>query len=168
MRVRVMTADDWPGVESIFAQGITDGEATFEVAPPSWEAFDAGKIDGPRLVAVDGSGTVVGWAAASAISSRSAYRGVIEHSVYIDRAARGRGVGRLLLEAFIEAADEAGFWMIQASVFPENTASLRLHESAGFRQVGRRERIAQSLTGPHAGLWRDTILIERRSPRNGL
>ena len=163
IRVRAMTAADWPAVERIYAQGIEDGEATFEVATPSWASFDAGKLPGLRLVAVDDQDTIVGWVAASAISTRPAYRGVVEHSVYIDRAARGNGIGRLLLDAFIGAAETAGIWTIQSSIFPENAASLRLHEATGFRIVGRRERIAKSGAGPHAGRWRDTILIERRS-----
>lgn len=165
--IRPMTAGDWPAVEAIFAAGIAEGEATFETATPSWRDFDAGKIDDPRLVAVDDAGTVVGWAAASRVSARAAYRGVIEHSVYVDPARRGEGVGARLLEAFVERADAAGFWTIQSSVFPENEASLRLHEKNGFRVVGRRERIAQTLVGPRAGQWRDTVLIERRSARNG-
>lgn len=158
-----MTPEDWPSVERIYAQGIEDGEATFEVATPSWEAFDAGRLPGLRIVAVDETDAVRGWVAASPVSSRPAYRGVVEHSVYIDREARGRGLGRLLLDAFISAADAAEIWTIQSSIFPENTASLRLHEAAGFRVVGRRERIAQARIGPHAGQWRDTILIERRT-----
>jgi phosphinothricin acetyltransferase len=159
-----MTHEDWASVERIYGQGIEDGEATFEVATPSWEAFDAGKLPVGRIVAVDESDAVLGWVAASPVSSRPAYRGVVEHSVYIDRDARGRGFGRLLLDAFIAAADTADIWTIQSSIFPENTASLRLHEAAGFRVVGRRERIAQARIGPHAGQWRDTILIERRTP----
>lgn len=162
-RLRAMQAADWPAVERIYAQGIEDGEATFEVATPSWAAFDAGRLPGLRLVAVDDSETILGWVAASAVSSRPAYRGVVEHSLYIDRSARGQGIGRLLLEAFVEAAETAGVWTVQSSIFPENAASLRLHEAAGFRVVGRRERIARAEIGPHAGEWRDTILIERRS-----
>jgi L-amino acid N-acyltransferase YncA len=167
IRLREMTAADWPAVERIYAQGIDDGEATFEVETPSWDVFDAGRLPGLRLVAVDDQGAVVGWVAASAVSTRPAYRGVVEHSVYIDRATRGNGVGRLLLDAFIAAAESAGIWTVQSSIFPENTASLRLHETAGFRIVGRRERIARSNAGPHAGDWRDTILIERRSAQVG-
>lgn len=166
--VRDMTAADWPAVEQIYAQGIEDGEATFEVAVPSWAQFDAGKVATPRLVAVDDAGAIVGWAAASLISSREAYRGVIEHSVYVARTARGQGVGKALLVAFVDAAEDAGYWTIQSSIFPENTASLRLHEAAGFRTIGRRERVARSGRGPHAGQWRDTVLIERRSTRNGI
>ena len=161
--IRSMTASDWPAVEEIYRQGIDDGEATFETETPTWEAFDAGKLPVPRLVAVNGGGRVLGWAAASPVSARAAYRGVIEHSVYVHRDARGRGVGRLLLDAFVAASDEAGFWTIQSSIFPENAASLRVHESAGFRVIGTRERIARSALGPHAGRWRDTVLIERRT-----
>lgn len=164
IEIREMAPEDWPAVERIYAQGIEDGEATFESATPSWAAFDAAKLPGTRFVAVDPGGVVVGWVAGSPVSSRPAYRGVVEHSVYIDRGARGRGVGRLLLDAFIAAAEAAGIWTIQSSIFPENAASLRLHEAAGFRVVGRRERIARSIVGPYAGAWRDTILIERRSP----
>lgn len=163
IRTRPMTAADWPAVEIILAAGIAGGEATFETTTPSWERFDAGKVTDARLVAIDETGTVVGWAAASPTSAREVYRGVIEHSVYIDPAHHGQGIGRLLLDAFLEAADDAGYWTIQSSIFPENTASIRLHESAGFRIVGRRERIARSQLGPHAGQWRDTVLVERRS-----
>ena len=160
--IRSMTPADWSAVEEIYKHGIEDGEATFETETPTWEAFDAGKLPEPRLVALDESGAVVGWAAASAVSTRAAYRGVIEHSVYVHRSARGHGLGRLLLDAFVTASDEAGFWTIQSSIFPENAASLRVHEAAGFRTMGRRERIARSLLGAHAGQWRDTVLIERR------
>jgi L-amino acid N-acyltransferase YncA len=162
-RVRAMTSSDWAAVEPIYAQGIADGEATFEMATPSWDAFDAGRLPGLRFVGVNESDVIVGWIAGSAVSSRPAYRGVVEHSIYIDRAARGRGVGRVLLSVFIEAAEGAGIWTIQSTIFPDNAASLRLHESAGFRVVGRRERIARSGAGPRAGEWRDTLLIERRS-----
>lgn len=167
IRIRSMHARDWGRVENIFTAGITGGEATFETITPSWERFDTGRIPTPRLVATGEDGCVIGWAAASAVSTREVYAGVIEHSVYIDPAHQGRGIGRVLLDAFIEASDDAGFRMIQSSIFPENTASLRLHEQAGFRVVGLRERIARSALGPHAGLWRDTLLVERRSARNG-
>lgn len=162
-----MVPGDWERVEEIFADGIASGEATFETSTPTWEQFDTSKILDPRLVAADEDGRVIGWAAAVRVSARAAYRGIIEHSVYIDPARQGERIGRLLLDAFIEAAEQAGIWMIQSSIFPENTASLRLHEAAGFRVVGTRERISRSLRGPHAGQWRDTVLIERRSARNG-
>lgn len=161
--VRPFSSEDWPAVEAIYREGIVSGDATFEAEPPSWEDFDAGRLADLRLAAVDESGTVLAWAAASPVSSRPVYRGVIEHSVYVAGSARGHGVGRQLLEAFVRDADAGGYWMIQSSIFPENTASLTLHERAGFRMVGRRERIAQMTYGPHAGRWRDTILVERRS-----
>ncbi|WP_345800383.1 N-acetyltransferase family protein [Microbacterium sp. AZCO] len=166
--VRELTAADWPAVAEIYRQGIEDGEATFETSPPTWDEFDAGKVAAPRLVAVDADAGVLGWAAASLVSRREVYRGVIEHSIYVDRAAQGRGVGRLLLTSFVEAADAAGYWTIQSAIFPENAASIRLHESLGFRIVGRRERIARSANGPHAGQWNDTVLLERRSAANGI
>jgi phosphinothricin acetyltransferase len=165
--VRTMTAADWPQVEAIFAAGIAGGEATFETATPGWDQFDSGKIHDARLVATSADGLVLGWAAASPVSTRAAYRGVIEHSVYVHPDARGQGIGRLLLDAFIDAAEDAGYWTIQSSIFPENRVSLRLHEAAGFRTIGIRERVARSELGPHAGTWRDTVLIERRSARNG-
>jgi L-amino acid N-acyltransferase YncA len=166
--IREMDAGDWPAVQQIFAEGIAGGEATFEIQTPTWEAFDSGKLRTLRLVATDSADAVIGWVAASSVSTREAYRGVVEHSVYIGNRARGHGVGRTLLDAFVIAADAAGIWTIQSSIFPENLASLRLHERAGFRVVGRRERIARSRLGSHAGQWRDTVLIERRSGVNGL
>lgn len=162
-RIRTLEAADWPEVEAIFAAGIAGGEATFETSTPSWDEFDNGRIRHPRLVALDDSGTVVGWAAASRVSSRDAYRGVIEHSIYVDPGHHGRGIGRALLNSFVAGADRSGYWTIQSSIFPENTASLWLHQTAGFRIVGTRTRIARTALGPHAGMRRDTVLIERRS-----
>ncbi|AYG05321.1 N-acetyltransferase family protein [Gryllotalpicola protaetiae] len=158
-----MTAADWPAVHAIYAEGIATGNATFESEPPAWEKFDSGKLPAPRLVA-DLDGEIVGWVAASPTSARAVYRGVVEHSVYVSAPARGNGIGGALLDAFIEAADAAGIWTIQSSIFPENTASLALHASRGFRTVGTRERIAQMGYGPWEGYWRDTVLIERRFP----
>lgn len=165
--IRPMTEADWPRVEKIFAAGIAGGEATFETTTPTWEQFDTGKIRNARLVATGAGGTVVGWAAASQVSARAAYHGVIEHSVYVHPDAHGHGIGRMLLDAFITTAEDAGYWTIQSSIFPENTVSLHLHETAGFRTIGTRERVARSQLGPHAGAWRDTVLVERRSARNG-
>lgn len=158
---RPMTPGDRHAVEAIHREGIATGHATFEAEPPTWEAFDAGRLDLGRMVAVDGD-RILGWAALSPVSSRPVYRGVVEHSLYVAADARGRGVGTALLAALIDAADAGGVWTIQSSVFPENTASLALHDRAGFRRVGTRERIALMTYGPAAGVWRDTILIERR------
>lgn len=161
---RQMTEADWPEVEKIYCSGIATGEATFEPAPPpSWDAFAAGKRQDLMMVAVEPVGWVLGWVAAGQVSTREVYRGVVEHSIYVHDGAAGQGVGSRLLAAFLEKADLSDVWTVQSSVFPSNTASLRLHERAGFRVVGRRERIAQMpVHGPRAGIWRDTLLIERR------
>jgi L-amino acid N-acyltransferase YncA len=151
-----MTKADWPRVEEIYAEGIASGDATFETAAPGWEEFDAGRLRDHRLVAVE-AGKIVGWAALSPTSPRACYAGVVEHSVYVAETARGRGVGRALMEALIAGADTAGLWTIQTSIFPENAASVALHERVGFRVVGRRERIANL-----DGVWRDTLLLELR------
>jgi L-amino acid N-acyltransferase YncA len=157
-----MRAGHWEDVRRIYVEGIATGQATFETEPPEWERWDAGHLDRPRLVALLG-GRVVGWAALTPVSGRCVYAGVAEVSVYVDASARGRGVGRLLLEALVMASEEAGLWTLTAGVFPENEASVRLHRSLGFREVGRRERI-----GKLHGVWRDTLLMERRSRRVGL
>jgi L-amino acid N-acyltransferase YncA len=157
MEIRTMGGDDWPAVEEIYAEGIATRLATFETATPTFAEFDADRVPRHRFVAVD-EGRVVGWAALSPTSRRDCYAGVVEHSVYVRSDARGRGVGRMLVDALIRSADDAGLWTIQTSIFPENEASLALHEKLGFRVVGRRERIAQL-----DGVWRDTILLERRA-----
>lgn len=160
LRIRALEPADWPAVERIYAEGIATGDATFETEPPSWQAFDTSRLAGHRLVALEDS-EIVGWAALSPTSSRPCYAGVVEHSVYVAGHARGRGIGRALMEALVAEADRAGLWTIQTSIFRENSASLALHERLGFRVVGRRERIAQL-----NGVWRDTILLERRSSRS--
>jgi len=158
LTLRPMIPSDWARVASIYAAGIATSQATFETTVPSWEAFDQSKLAAHRTVAVDAAGLVVGWCAVSLISARSAYAGVVENSVYVDPAAAGHGVGRSLLTHLVASTEAAGIWTIQAGVFPENTASMRLHERAGFRVVGVRERIAQL-----KGAWRDVALLERRS-----
>lgn len=160
--IEPLTADRWPEVERIYAAGIATGHATFESEPPSWEGFAAGRLPEQRHVAVEG-GRVLGWVAASAVSDRCVYAGVVEHSVYVDPAVQGRGVGRLLLEALIASTEAAGIWTIQSGIFPENAASLAVHEAVGFRVVGTRERLGRMAHGPLAGQWRDVVLIERRS-----
>jgi L-amino acid N-acyltransferase YncA len=157
MEIRAMTRDDWPAVEAIYAEGIATRQATFETAPPTWTEFDTGRLPAHRLVAIDGE-QIVGWAAVSPTSVRECYAGVVEHSVYVRADARGRGVGRALMDALIASTDAAGIWTIQTSVFPENEASVALHERLGFRVVGRREQIARL-----DGEWRDTLLLERRA-----
>ena len=160
-----MVESDWPDVEGIYRAGIATGHATFETAPPgTWVDFAAGKRLDLSFVAISSSGEVLGWVAASPVSSRAVYAGVVEHSIYIQPTAAGRGIGSRLLAAFLVAADQTGVWTIQSSIFPENLSSLRLHERAGFRTVGRRERIARMSYGPLSDQWRDTILLERRSP----
>jgi L-amino acid N-acyltransferase YncA len=157
MEIRGLTEADWAAVAAIWADGIATGNATFEIEVPSWDEFERTRLPGHRLVAVDGE--VIGWAALTPTSSRDCYAGVVENSVYVAAAARGRGVGRALLEALLAGADADGIWTVQTSVFPENEASLALHVGVGFRVVGRRERIARL-----NGVWRDTLFLERRSP----
>jgi len=167
IEITAMTPAHAAAVLDIYQAGIDEGDATFETRAPGWSAFVAGKLPGHRHVAVTtasaaGSSrgaSVLGWAAVSAVSSRTVYAGVVEHSVYVHPAARGRGVGRRLLEALIVSTEAAGIWTIQSGIFPENTASLALHQAAGFRVIGTRERL-----GRHHGRWRDVVLIERRSP----
>lgn len=151
----------WPAVREIFQEGIDMGAATFEEAPPDWEAWDRAHRPDCRIVALDGE-RVVGWAALSPVSRRSAYTGVAEVSVYVAAAAQGRGVGTRLLDALVAASEAAGIWTLQAVVFPQNAVSRGVHERAGFRLVGRRERIARL-----RGAWQDTLLLERRSPVAG-
>lgn len=160
MRIGAMTAAHGPAVLAIYQAGIDEGNATFETHAPDWPEFDAARLSDHRFVALDDGGEVVGWVAVSAVSARPVYAGVVEHSVYVAPHCRGQGIGRALLDALIASTTAAGIWTIQSGIFPENTASVALHRAAGFREVGRRERIGQ-----HWGRWRDVILIERRSAR---
>ena len=153
-----MSADDWPAVRTIYEAGIAAGDSTFETAAPSWDDWDAGHLPEHRLVARSDDGTVIGWAAGSPVSDRCAYAGVVEVSVYVDPEHGGQGVGRALLEALIASTEAAGIWTLEARIFPENVASLRLHERCGFRTVGVHER-----RGQLNGRWRDVVLLERRS-----
>ncbi|GAA1768849.1 GNAT family N-acetyltransferase [Pseudarthrobacter sulfonivorans] len=164
LTVRAMEPADWQQVQGIYQEGIDTGNATFEASAPDWEHFDRSRLPGHRHVAASADGTVVGWAAVSPVSARPVYAGVVEHSVYVASSARGLGIGEALLQALIESTENEGIWTIQASVFPENEASLKLHLSTGFTIVGRRQRIARMTHGPLKGQWRDTLLIERRSP----
>ncbi len=158
--VIAMRPEHWPEVRTIYAEGIATGEATFETEVPTWEAWSAAHLPAHRLVACRGD-QVIGWAAVVPVSERCVYQGVVEHSVYVAASARGQGVGRMLLDALIASCERAGIWTIQAGVFPENLASLRLHEACGFRRVGVRERL-----GHHHGRWRDVVLLEWRRRRD--
>lgn len=161
MKIRPMHHDDAGAVLAIYQAGLDTGHASFETTAPSWAAFDASKLPEHRYVAVD-DGVVTGWVAVCAVSSRPVYAGVVEHSVYVDPTAHGQGVGRALLAAMIASTEAAGIWTIQSGIFPENTASLALHQRAGFRTVGVRERVGRHAA--HHGRWRDVVFIERRSP----
>ena len=152
-----MKASDWEHVRSIYLEGIKSGNSTFETDAPSWERWDQGHLQFARLVLRDGD-RILGWAALAPVSKRAVYRGVAELTVYVSESAQGQGVGRALLEALIAESERNGIWTLQASIFPENTASVKLHLRCGFREVGRRERIAVL-----NGVWRDTLLFERRS-----
>ncbi|HSC90045.1 MAG TPA: GNAT family N-acetyltransferase [Gaiellaceae bacterium] len=162
VRVESLAAADWHAVRAIYADGIATRNATFETEVPSWAAWDRAHLDGHRLVARRDDGTVVGWAALTPYSDRCAYAGVAEDSVYVAADARGRGIGTTLLRALVAGAEADGIWTVQAGVFPENRGSLGLHEACGFRIVGVRERI-----GRLDGVWRDVVLLERRSKEVG-
>jgi phosphinothricin acetyltransferase len=155
--IEPLVVEDWPDVARIYAEGIATGEATFETEVPSWESWDGAHLAEHRFVARH-EGHVVGFAAVSAVSDRCVYGGVVENSVYVAESARGAGIGRLLLECLVASTEEAGIWTIQSGIFPENAASLALHERVGFRVVGRRARL-----GKLKGVWRDVLLVERRS-----
>ena len=155
--IEAMTDAHAAAVLAIYQAGIDEGNATFEVRVPGWADFSAARLPGHRFVATR-AGQVAGWVMVSPVSGRCVYAGVVEHSVYVHPATRGEGIGRALLDALIASTEAAGIWTIESRIFPENTASLALHQAAGFRVVGVRERLGQ-----HHGRWRDVILIERRS-----
>lgn len=162
VNIRSMNPADWPAVLAIYEEGMATGHATFETIPPDWEAWNAARRPDCRLMASRG-GDAVGWAALSPVSSRAVYGGVAEVSIYVAAIARRQGVGRALLPALIESAEEAGIWTLQSGIFPENKSSIALHMACGFRIVGRREHL-----GLHHGVWRDSLLLERRSSRVGV
>jgi L-amino acid N-acyltransferase YncA len=156
MQIRALDPPDWPAVSAIYAEGIATGNATFEVDVPSWERWDA--AHSPLRLVAESDGAVVGWAAVSPYSDRRCYRGVGEESVYVSTPARGRGVGRALLDELIARAEADGIWTLLAGVFPENEASIALHRSVGFRVVGVHKGLGEA-----GGVWRDVLLLERRS-----
>jgi L-amino acid N-acyltransferase YncA len=158
MNFRKMTPDDWESVKDIYLQGIATGNATFQKDAPSREEWDKGHLDFGRIVSVNERNEVTGWCALSAVSSRCVYAGVAEVSVYVSTANTGKQIGTLLLKQLVAESETNSIWTLQAGIFPENTASIRIHEKEGFRIVGYREKIGQM-----DGVWRDTLLLERRS-----
>jgi L-amino acid N-acyltransferase YncA len=163
LTIQHFAAVHWPAAKAIYEAGLATGNATFQTEVPTWEAWDQGHLGHSRLVATDATDRVLGWAALSPVSGRCVYGGVGEVSVYVAAEARGQGVGRQLLAALIAEAEAHGMWTLQAGIFPENIPSLRLHEALGFRTVGYRERI-----GKLHGVWRNTVLLERRSTVAGV
>ena len=161
LSIEKMHPGHWPGVRAVYEEGLATGDATFETEAPEWERWDASHLRACRLVAL-ADGRVAGWAALSPVSAREVYAGVAEVSVYVGAEFRGRGLGRALLEALVRESEAEGIWTLQAGIFPENVASVALHKSCGFREVGRRERV-----GKLKGSWRDTVLLERRSQTVG-
>jgi L-amino acid N-acyltransferase YncA len=159
--VRIMTDKDWPSVKSIYEAGIATGIATFETQAPPYEQWSQNSRPACRLVLEEQS-QILGWCKVSAVSSRKAYQGVGEVSVYVHPDAKGKGIGDSLVKALIHASEQEGYWTLQANIFPENEASIHLHVKNGFREVGRREKI-----GKLAGVWRDNVLLERRSQTVG-
>ena len=157
-----MTPQDWEQVSQIYKEGISTGIATFELNVPSYESWDQAHLEKCRLIAEEEE-SILGWAALSPVSSRCVYGGVGEVSVYIASKSRGKGVGKLLMERLIEESEEAGLWTIQSGIFPENQASVKLHEKVGFRYIGKRERV-----GKIHGVWKDNLLFEKRSKKIGI
>ncbi|WP_417953871.1 GNAT family N-acetyltransferase [Flagellimonas spongiicola] len=162
MQIREMKSSDWNQVAQIYNEGIATGFATFETQVPSYNDWDKAHIESCRLVAEE-NGIILGWAALSPVSSRCVYGGVGEVSVYVGAKSRGKGSGKQLLQKLIETSENAGYWTLQSGVFPENEASIKLHEKVGFRYIGRRERV-----GKLAGKWKDNLLFEKRSKTIGI
>jgi phosphinothricin acetyltransferase len=157
MQIETMLPEHWLSVKKIYEEGIATGNATFQTTAPEWEEWDAAHVKNSRLVAIENN-NVLGWAAITSVSGRCVYAGVGEVSVYVSAAARGKGTGKKLLQALITETEKNNFWTLQAGIFPENAGSVKIHEECGFRIIGKREKIGQM-----NGLWRDTLLLERRS-----
>ena len=167
IQITKMQPKHWQDVSRIYAEGIATGNATFQKDLPSWEEWDSSHLQNCRFIATNvianTEGVIIGWAALTPVSGRCVYAGVAEVSVYVTPQYCGQGIGKMLMQQLIEASEGDGLWTLQAGIFPENTGSLRLHQSVGFRQIGRRERI-----GKMDGVWRDTLLLERRSEKVGV
>ncbi len=160
--VRPMVASDWQAVSIIYAEGIATGFATFETDVPTYDAWDSAHMNSCRLVATENE-KILGWAALSPVSSRCVYGGIGEVSIYVGKESRGKGAGRILMDALIKESEAEGLWTIQSGIFPENTGSIELHKKVGFRYIGKRERV-----GKLNGEWKDNLLFERRSKIVGL
>jgi L-amino acid N-acyltransferase YncA len=162
MQISDLLPEHWPAVKTIYEQGIATGQATFQTNAPTWEEWTTSHLEHSRLVAME-DGLVIGWAALTPVSGRCVYAGVAEVSVYVAPGHRGRQIGQILLQALIDSSEQQQLWTLQAGIFPENQASVHIHEKHGFRVVGYREKIGQ-----HYGIWRDTVLLERRSKKVGI
>ena len=162
MKLIEISAENYPAVARIYGEGLQTGTATFETTIPSWEKWNDGHLPFGRIIAVEDN-NYLGWAALSPVSSRCVYGGVAEVSVYVDTNQSGRGIGTLLMKTLISKSESLGFWTLQSGIFPENIASVHLHERSGFRKIGIRERI-----GKMDGKWYDTLLMERRSSSTGI
>ncbi len=162
MHISDLLHEHWPAVRTIYEQGIATGQATFQTNAPTWEEWTSSHLEHSRLVAIQ-DGLVIGWAALTPVSGRCVYAGVAEVSVYVAPGHRGRQVGQTLLQALIASSEQHQLWTLQAGIFPENQGSVHIHEKYGFRVVGYREKIGQQ-----NGIWRDTVLLERRSKKNGI
>ena len=162
VEINSMEPQHWNEVKRIYEEGLSTGNATFQTTAPNWEDWNKSHIQSSRLVAFE-KGTMVGWAALTPVSDRCVYGGVAEISVYVAESARGKGVGKELLKALIRTSEDNKFWTLQAGIFPENIASIKIHEANGFRIIGKREKIGQM-----NGIWRDTVLLERRSKKVGI
>jgi len=163
MIIRAMTSEDWAAVRSIYEEGIATENATFETETPDWDTWNTGHLKECRLVGLDDTGKVAGWAALTPVSSRCVYAGVAEVSVYVAQSARGQGYGRMLLQRLVKDSEASGIWTLQSGILAENEASIRLHLTCGFRLVGKRERL-----GKLNKQWRDVVLMERRSKKVGV
>ena len=163
MQFKELTAEDWPDVRSIYEEGIATGNATFQTNTPTWNEWDSSHLKNSRIIATDDNDNVLGWAALTPVSGRCVYAGVAEVSVYVSGKAQGKGIGKALLNELILHSERNGLWTLTAGIFPENKASLKIHQDAGFKVLGIRERI-----GKMNGLWRDTVLLERRSQTVGV
>ena len=163
MKFRELTFQDWQTVKDIYEEGIATGNATFQSSAPTWDEWDSSHVKNSRIVATDDENNILGWAALTPVSGRCVYAGVGEVSVYVSQKAQGRGVGKALLSELISRSEQNGFWTLTAGIFPENKASLKIHEQAGFKVLGIRERI-----GKLNDRWRDTVLLERRSQNVGI